>query len=152
MMGYLPRHLEDGTLQYYRTTKLPVAVSDEEYAQICELLAKKAQLDEEANTGAQPEDSDPPFQIEMSSGSNNSGYAFFFKIIAWVLWIGGAILALTTSSVQVGYGDTRFRFSLFLPTALTYLLYGGAAMCAAELLENIAAIRTALQSIRFKRK
>ena len=134
-------------------------VSNEQYAQILALRTRKMAMEREAEPAPKPvapavqsEPDEPPFQIEMNSGSDNSGYAFFFKIIACVLWIGGAVLAVTTSFVENMYGDPSFKFSLFLPTALTYLLYGGAAMCAAEMLENIAAIRTALQSIHFKRK
>lgn len=124
--------------------KVPYEVSDEQYAQIVELYGRKKALE--------PEAQEPPFQVEMRSYSENSGAAVFFKIIAFVLWIGGAVLALMTSFVEDRHGDLDFQFLLFLPTVLTYLLYGGAAMCAAELLENVAAIRNALTSIHFKKK
>lgn len=151
MKDYKER-IVDGEKRYVKSQKIPIRVSREEFAQIQELLAQKALLEGESKQEtAKPENPEPPFQVEMRAASSNSGSASFFKVIAWILWIGGLILAFMTSFVDVGYGDSEFRFALFLPTILTYGLYGCMAMVAAELLENVASIRAALESIRFKK-
>ena len=70
--------------------------------------------------------------------------AKFLRGIAWLLWIGGAIVSIAGSFVTVpGYyeSETEFLWTSFLTSLLTYLFEGGFVMCFAEALDNLQAIR-----------
>lgn len=87
------------------------------------------------------------YEIKPAKNIGGSNAASFIRILAWILWIGGVILALTSSNVTVveRYGtSTEFSFQLFFTTLFTYGIFGGLAMCAAELFENVQRIADAL--------
>jgi len=141
------KEVVDGVQHVYHIEKSPVEISDNDYTTLCELIAERDRL---KNASKNPEPHEPPFQVEMTSGSSSSNAASFLKVMAWILWIGGFILANLTANVDTGY-ETEFSWTIFFTTFLTYTLYGGLVMCAAELFTNIQAIRDALVSIRFKK-
>lgn len=145
--SFYKKEIVDGEERVYTTVKKPAEISDEEYSLLCELIAERDHL---KNASAKPEPSDPPFQIEMRSGTDSSHAATFLKLIAWFLWIGGIVLAFMLSATETRSG-TEIDWTIFLTTALTYALYGALSMCASELFRNLQSILNALLSIKFKK-
>ena len=89
----------------------------------------------------------------ISAQARDSSAAVFLKIIAWILWIGGLILTIVNSvnGASDRYGDPCFSWKIFFTGIITYTVYGGFAMCAAELFENIQIIANALQGFNITR-
>ena len=83
-----------------------------------------------------------------------SSAASFLRVIAWILWIGGLVLAIVQASgAKTDYwGRAHFSFAVFLEVFLEYVLYGGFTMCAVELFENVQTIANALQGFRITKK
>lgn len=114
----------DGEKHFFKNEKVPLEVTDEEYAAIL------AVTDE----------------VEKEEEETTSGAATFFTVIAWILWIGGLIVAIALSY------ETRFNFGNFITTLISYLLYGSFCMCASELFKKLASINNTLSDIKKKIK
>ena len=89
----------------------------------------------------------------VKSEVSPSGAAKFLRIISWVLWIGGAIIAIMTSFAQEGYNTRNsFQWSAFLSVLLTYIIYGGLTWCASILFEEIHWICEILFNLQLRKK
>lgn len=90
----------------------------------------------------------------LATAPGGSLAADFLRVLAWILWIGGILVAiLTAKDAKIDrWGDTHFSFTVFLETLLEYGLYGGFTMCAVELFENVQTIANALQGFRITKK
>lgn len=111
----------------------PIEVTDEEFAAI-----EKA-----------TETSETAFAQEKEQ---RSGAATFFLTLAWILWIGGLIVAIVTGNQKVPhtstsyYGRTtttytnEFSFTTFMTTFVSYVIYGAFCMAAAELFKKLQTI------------
>ena len=132
--GFYESEESDGVTKYFYTTSRPAEISDEEYATICELREEKRR-----------------YKRASDHTKGNSAAAAFLKIVAWVLWLGGiivaAIAATTTVYSAYGYSDTEFSFGVFFTTLFTYAMYGALTMCAAELLNNVSRILSAVVAL-----
>lgn len=136
--GYYESETVNGETRYYYNTTREAEISDDEYELICELREEKRKYNR-GDTGT----------------TGNSPAALFLKIVSWVLWLGGIIVAFVSANVEVygsyGYtGDTEFSASIFFTTLFTYAMYGALTMCAAELLNNVNRILNVLAAIRKK--
>lgn len=121
--------------RYYQMKTVPIEISEEEFK------AVEASL---------PHDKLEEFKLQASGvdlekdSNGTSKAATFFTIIAWLLWIGGLIIAIAgaLSTEEYGYYRTRtnLNFTLFITAFLTYFIYGCFAMCAAELFKKLQTI------------
>ena len=137
--GFYETEIVDGVERYYYTTTRPAEISEDEYRTICELREEKRR-----------------YKRGADQTKGNSSAATFLKIVSWVLWIGGIIVAAISATSSVynvyGYSDTEFSFGVFFTTLFTYAMYGALTMCAAELFGNVSRILSALLSIANKSK
>lgn len=148
-MNYTGPIYKDGKRLFKISKKKPLEVSDEEYAQIIAVLNEREKWSEPdkkeepvAAEMKQPEET--TFEIDGKPYLQASSGAKFLRGIAWLLWIGGAIVSIAGSFVTVpGYyeSETEFLWTSFLTSLLTYLFEGGFVMCFAEALDNLQAIR-----------
>lgn len=124
----------DGVRLFYKKEKVPLEVTDEEYAAILATIPKEEE------------------RVEDEAAS--SGAATFFAAIAWIIWIGGLILAIALSVYEAevrnywSYTETKFSFSTFITTYITYFVYGCVSMCAAELFKKLQGILNTLKDIK----
>ena len=122
---------------HYRKKRLPYDVSDEEFAAI-EATIPQDELDtiKRKSTGQYFED----------IATSKSGAAVFFTIIAFILFIGGLIVASNSAYVTVekGYRYTytvrEFSNTLFWSTYVIYFISGCFSLCAAEMFKKLQAI------------
>ena len=148
-LTYKGQIYKDGKKLFVYSQKKPLEVSDEEYAQIAAALEERNKWSEEdkkakdAKTETkQPEET--TFEIDGKPYLQASSGAKFLRGIAWTLWIGGVFASIAGSFVTVpGYygSETKFVWTSFLTSLLTYLFEGGFVMCFAEALDNLQAIR-----------
>ena len=122
---------EDG--KYYLKMPLPLDITDEEFA------AVEAALPKETLAGIRLRS-----QGVDANKDESSAAATFFTVIAWLLFIGGLILAIAISISTEEYGyyssRTNFNFTTFISTFITYFIYGCFALCAAELFKKLQTI------------
>lgn len=132
--GFYESEEADGVTKYFYTTSRQAEISDEEYAEICELQEEKRR-----------------YKRATYHTKGDSAAALFLKIVAWVLWLGGIIVAAIAATATVynvyGHADTEFSFGIFFTTLFTYAMYGALTMCAAELLNNVSRILSAVVAI-----
>ena len=66
------------------------------------------------------------YELERE-GTSDSGFSVFLKILAWIAWIGGIIIAVSGANVEViDYRSTKteFSFSVFLTLLIPYAING----------------------------
>ena len=94
---------------------------------------------------------DEIYSIEPKRTASHSSAAGFCRILAYITWIGGLIIAITgskTTSIS-GYSvQEEFSFTLLLTSLVTYGVVGGLLFCVAELLENIQSIADSLKGMK----
>ena len=108
-----------------------------------------------SNTASSPQNkTEMTIEPVLATAPGGSLAADFLRVLAWILWIGGILVAiLTAKDAKIDrWGDTHFSFTVFLETLLEYGLYGGFTMCAVELFENVQTIANALQGFRITKK
>lgn len=150
--GFTSLEMFDGKYKYCRITRVPIEINENEYQQICLMeQMKKEILNNTEPTTPPPE---PEYKAEAISTSSTSWGSKCLRFLAWILWIGGLIIAILTANVDkyVGSYSTRivFDWPLFIQTIILYGVSGAITMCAAELLENISIIATAIRGFRIK--
>lgn len=129
--------------RYYRIAekKYP-EIDDETFEALQNVLREKKELTPKmpVNQKSAPLE----FDVDAKNTSRNSSAAKFLKAIAWVLWIGGLLLAIlsarvekVTSSYRV---ETVFEWQTFISVSTLYFVTGSFAMCMSELFENISSI------------
>ena len=130
--GYYESETVNGETRYYYNTTRDAQLTEEEYNTIVELRAQKRR-----------------YERGETEAAGNSSAGIFLKIVSWILWIGGLIVAFVSAyqNVYNGYSfDTEFSGSVFFTTLFTYAMYGALTMCAAELLNNVNRILNVLIS------
>ena len=160
--GYVQSEEISGEKKYYRIADLPIPISDEEFADLKKLLDEKHTIlspTQTENADEKPSDSPiipqaPCYQIVPIVGNKSSTAANFMKVLAVLVWIGGLIIAILSSNIQVtgrnGDVTKEFQFSLFFPVAFEYGLYGALILCMAEVIENIGLIANYLRGMTAK--
>ncbi len=78
--------------------------------------------------------------------------AMFFYVIAWILWIGGIVVAIVTSLASKYDYHSSFNWGNFFETLQIYFLYGGSSYCMANVIDYIAGIYTAIVSLELYTK
>ena len=101
--------------KFYVFKKVPVEVSDEEFAAVEKEIPEKVLEKLKKKTASDKKEKNKAVLI--------------FMILACVMWAGGLILAISTSvtATNVFYDSFRqydFSFSVFLSTLLSYVPYG----------------------------
>ncbi len=123
--------------------QVPIQVTDDEFASI----EKIVKLQEPKETPKPVNEQRP--SCYSAPEDTDSGAAAFFKVLAWIVWIGGLIFAVVTAFQQVpntssySYRTTyraEFSFTLFLTTLSTYAIYGAVCMAASELFRQLQTI------------
>lgn len=77
---------------------------------------------------------------EETEEENGSAFATFLKVLAWIVWIGGLIIASIGSNItKMGYYSsyTEFSFGTFLTLLIPYLIYGVMLMGLATVVDKI---------------
>ena len=85
------------------------------------------------------------------------GFATFFTFLAWFLWIGGLIVAISGANVvksvdRWGDVETEFSFIQFLTIFLTYLLYGSLAYGMSSVLQKFSGMYDMLSGFYLERE
>lgn len=91
------------------------------------------------------------YKIVPADRGESSRAASFCRILGVITWIGGLIIAITSSNTaqinRFGSVEQTFSFTLFLTSIITYGIAGGVMLCVAELLENIQSIADSLKGL-----
>ncbi len=136
----------EGINQYYRETKKTYPeIDDETFEKLQKIIQEKETLTPKAPV-IEVKKSTPPleFSVESSTLEGKSFAATFLKVIAWILWIVGLLIAVlsaggvsTTSNYRA---STTFELITFLSILVPYFVAGSVAMCLSELFKNISMI------------
>ena len=141
----------NGRKFYYREIKVYPEINDETYIELAKMLREKEELVPKQPVIEKKEEKKPLKLSITPDHSGNTGIASsFMKAIAWILWIGGLILAIVSSRTEVvkgtyyQYTETIFVWLTFFTISIQYALLGGFAWCMSELFENISTIKNEL--------
>ncbi len=84
-----------------------------------------------------------------------SGAGIFFRVLAWILWIGGLFLSIASSVGTEAVGRyssaTTFNWVNFISLLLSYALYGGLVWCAGLLFDHVSGIYNVLSTLSLER-
>ncbi len=128
----------NGQTRYYRLKHRPIAVSDEEFARIEAILEAEKGLAGDAKTAEENSAyREADVQFDVPTGAPCI-WIRFFKILAWVYWLGGLVAAIYAgvavgrASAMFSYNyyeyQNAFNFMAFLAVAVIAALGGGTAM------------------------
>ena len=79
------------------------------------------------------------------SRNDSCNTANFFFVIAWILWIGGVIVAIVAGKTSSKYySEPPFQWENFFTVLLTSALYGGASYCMGTIINYIYGIYYAI--------
>ena len=165
-MGYTNSERIDGETRFFRSKKAAIEVTDEEFEAILKAKAAREALGASQKQASKPAAMKPaqtpgeaqPVKAEAVSAEYEmtpaddyfpSSAASFIRVLAWIIWIGGFILAIA-SSISKEYMSARetkttFLWVNFFTLLITYGVYGGLMMCAAELFSDVRTIAGALK-------
>lgn len=93
--------------------------------------------------------------ILRKGSATGSGYATFIRVLAWICWIGGLIIAIAGAIVTVEYrysSSTSFQFGTFLTLFLSYFIYGVILMCMATVVDNVANTYSIVSGLRLEKQ
>lgn len=91
------------------------------------------------------------YELEKAQETDCYG-ARFLRASAYILWIGGLILAIATSIRTETYYRTTFVWSNFVNVLSNYAIYGCAAWSVSLLFADIHGINVALNSLKLVQK
>ena len=79
-----------------------------------ESISEKASVCPHCGYPMKPEEEPVQYELQKNVASDSRGAAFM-RAIAWIIWIGGLILAIASSigSESYGYYSTRTTFGLY---------------------------------------
>lgn len=120
----------DGVQKYFKTKKVPLEVTDEEYQAVAATIKEE--------------------KTEFDEKEKNNWAVTFFTCMAWIIWIGGLIVAIITSRTPDKWGDMEFSFTLFLGNYAIYVIAGCISLCAAELFKKLHDIWVELREMNGK--
>ena len=106
--------------KYYVTKKLPIKMTDEEFAAVEKAIPEKVLKGLKQETTGTNKDKDWPYIILLT--------------IACLIWTAGLIISISASVITSGYFNTSSSFSFinFLAGLIPYLLYGAICFFLAE--------------------
>ena len=106
--------------KYYVTKKLPIKMTDEEYAAVEKEIPEKVLKGLKQETTGTNKDKDWPYIILLT--------------IACLIWAVGLIISVSASTITSGYlnAPSSFSFITFLGALIPYLLYGSICFFLAE--------------------
>ena len=106
--------------KYYVTKKLPIKMTDEEYAAVEKEIPEKVLKGLKQETTGTNKDKDWPYIILLT--------------IACLVWAVGLIISVSASTITSGYlnAPSSFSFITFLGALIPYLLYGSICFFLAE--------------------
>lgn len=143
----------DENYRYYRITeKQYPEIDDDTFEDLQNVLREKKELTSKmpVNQKTAPLE----FDVDSKYPPCNSFAARFMKIVAWILWIGGLILAIFSALVEkpvsVYRVETVFEWQTFISVSTLYFVTGSFAMCMSELFNNIATIASRVAGYTIK--
>lgn len=161
----LSNHSEvvNGERRFFKRTEKLIEVTDEEFQRIEALLAAQKEYDDkiaekeraEKVEAAAKEAQNQLTEIKFftDAGQEESRSAEFLQVLAWIMWVGGIILAIVSAQKNVEVAgkyfsttNTYFDWMVFFSTAAIYIVAGGFAMALSGICKNLHDI-----SARFKR-
>ncbi len=148
--GYNKTESADGQRRFYKEIATPIEISDEEYADLVSVLKEEPQkpavpAKRAETTGKQPEKAAERKHFWLVAGdAGRSPAALFFRIIAFIVWIGGFIMAI----VATNNAYSSARFVTFITTLLAAGLWGCMVYFAAELYQNVQNIADRVASAK----
>ena len=102
-----------------------------------------------------PEKEATQYELQKETASVSYG-ASFMRAMAWMIWIGGLVLAIASSigSESYGYYSTRttFNWGNFSTVIATYAVYGGLAWSVASLFEDVHGIFQVMSTLKLVEK
>ena len=106
--------------KYYVTKKLPIKMTDEEYAAVEKEIPEKVLKGLKQETTGTNKDKDWPYIILLT--------------IACLIWAVGLIISVSASTITSDYlnAPSSFSFITFLGALIPYLLYGSICFFLAE--------------------
>lgn len=93
----------------------------------------------------QPAPEPVEYELTRSNPSESKG-AEFLRVVAWLVWMGGFILAIAT-----GFVEKTFNCGIFFTALGTYALYGGLIWSVSLLFEDVHDISNALLSLQLQK-
>ena len=96
------------------------------------------------------------FEYHLTKHTSDSKGAEFLRVVAWLVWIGGLIVAIITGIVEketryYPYTEKAFDWGIFFTALGTYALYGGLIRSVSLLFEDVHDIRNALLSLQLQK-
>ena len=97
------------------------------------------------------------FDYHLTKHTSESKGAKFLRVVAWLVWIGGFILAIATGFVEktvsnyYPYTEKTFDWGIFFTVLGTYALYGGLIWSVSLLFEDVHDISNALLSLQLQK-
>lgn len=97
------------------------------------------------------------FEYHLTKHTSDSKGADFLRVVAWLVWIGGLILAIATGFVEktvsnyYPYTEKTFDWGIFFTVLGTYALYGGLIWSVSLLFEDVHDISNALLSLQLQK-
>lgn len=157
-LGYTQSETVDGeTLFYKNGKKIYPSISDEEYDSLLRIAKEKDRIAEKENAlnnrSTSKEKKPAQYIISAENTQDNSFAGKMLRALAWVYWIGGLIVAIFTSRVEVVSGyhtETAFQWGTFITSLILYISLGIACLCMAELHSNIYVIASSIQRFQAK--
>lgn len=120
----------DGVQKYFKSKKIPLDVTEEEYQAVAATIKEE--------------------KTDFTEKEKNNWAVTFFTCMAWIIWIGGLIIAVFTSKEPDRWGDMEFSFPAFLANFAVYVIAGCISMCAAELFKKLHDIWVELREMNGK--
>lgn len=120
-----------------------------------ESVSQKANVCPHCGYPMKPEEEPVQYELKKESPSDCHG-ASFMRTLAWIIWIGGLILAIASSIGSEDYGyyssRTTFNWGNFFTVGGTYAVYGGLAWSVASLFEDVHGIFNMLFTLKLIKK
>ena len=104
----------------------------------------------------QPAPEPVEYELTRAYPSASKG-AEFLRVVAWLVWMGGLIVAIITGIVEkethyYPYTEKAFDWGIFLTALGTYAVYGGLIWSVSLLFEDVHNIYTSLSTLRLSNK
>lgn len=121
-----------------------------------ENVSEKANACPHCGYPMKPEKEPVQYELRKDVNMTNSSGAGFLRFLAWIIWIGGLILAIASgiSSEAYGYYSSRttFNWQNFFTVSGTYGIYGGLAWCVGWLFKDVHGIYNMLFALKLVEK
>ena len=92
-----------------------------------ESISQKASVCPHCGYPMKPEEEATQYELQKETASDSYG-ASFMRAMAWIIWIGGLVLAIASSIGSEDYGyyssRTTFNWGKFFTVGGTYAVYG----------------------------